>query len=84
VPHFRVKNLVEKSQHPRKYLATHTGIKTMTVLSVIQKKVIKPFFARNGKLETGRKPVQQHSIDIHYEKIQREFQGLFEALKIAA
>ena len=79
---FRAKNLVCKEQRARKYNPVPDGLKTMTALSTLREKVLKPVLASAVQPTRGRRPGIQSPIDAIYRNIQKEFKALFHEVGI--
>lgn len=80
----RGKQLVEKLAKSRRYQPTAIGLRAIAALVVLRDKVIKPLLAANLQTKRGRKPKNRTVVDQHYERVQTEMKGLFQALGIAA
>lgn len=68
----------------RRYQATAQGLRAMAAAVTLLDKVIKPLLAGINKPAPGRRLHQDAALDRHYESLQREMQGLFNTLGIAA
>ena len=81
----RGKAWVIRLSSSHRYQATPQGLRAMAALVTLLDKVIKPLLAGAVKGRSGGKPPNSgHAIDHHYEAIQREMEGLFRELGIAA
>lgn len=80
----RGKEWVSKPDGSRRYQATPQGLRAMAALVALLDKVIRPLLAGAGRPEATPQPNREGALDRHYEAIQREMQGLFDALGLAA
>jgi hypothetical protein len=80
----RGKDWVNKVGGSRRYQATAQGLRAMAALVTLLDKVIKPLLAGAGKPTPTRQPDHDGPVDRHYQAIQREMQGLFNTLGLAA
>jgi len=80
----RGKDWVNHPGGSRRYQATAQGLRAMAAVVTLLDKVIKPLLAGAGKPAPARQPDHEGPIDRHYRTIQREMQGLFNALGLAA
>lgn len=80
----RGKGLITNGPRRPRYLATPTGLRTITALIVLRDKVLKPVLAGARGTRRGRPPKNVSQIDEHYRRLQRETHQLLEALRIAA
>jgi hypothetical protein len=80
----RGKDWVSKVGGSRRYQATAQGLKAMAAVVTLLDKVIKPLLAGAGRAAPARRPEHDGPVDRHYQTIQREMQGLFNVLGLAA
>ena len=80
----RGKSWVTNPGGSRRYQATAQGLRAMTAVVTLLDKVIKPLLAGIGKPTPGLQPNHHAAVDRHYEALQREMQGLFNTLGLAA
>lgn len=79
----RGKELIRKDG-PRYYEASAEGLQTIAALGVLQDKVIKPVLAKATNPKVRIKPMTHGPIEAHYERVQEEIAGLFQAVGIPA
>jgi len=80
----RGKGWVTKTGGSRRYQATAQGLRAMAAVVTLLDKVIKPLLAGAAKPAPGHQPGPDDPMDRHYQAIQREMQGLFNDLGLAA
>lgn len=80
----RGKGLLDRVEKSRRYGCNLAGIRILAGMLILREKVIKPVLAGAGKKHVGRPPKNIHSIDKHYENLQREMFCTFEMLGLAA
>ncbi len=80
----RGKKLVHKIGNSRRYESTDVGLKSMSGFLTLRDKVIILLLSGAEILKTDSKPHNIYEIDARYRNIQREMQGVFNILKVAA
>jgi hypothetical protein len=81
---FRAKELVRKIESTRRYEPTPEGLRTLVALWVLRDKVIKPLLAAASQPSTRPQFNSPGPLDQHYRALQRDMQGLFQELGLAA
>ena len=80
----RGKSLVQRIGKTRRYRVQRPGIRTLAALLILREKVLKPILSGVHRPKRGRPPKNIHSLDIHYQRLQREMLTTLQTLKIAA
>lgn len=80
----RGKALIERIDKTRRYRVKRPGIRLLAGWLILREKVLKPILAGVYRPKRGRPPKNLHSLDVHYQHLQREMLATLQALKIAA
>jgi hypothetical protein len=80
----RGKCLVERVGKSHCYAPTSAGLRTLTALTVLRERVLKPLLSGVGGARHGEPPAPPSQIDQHYEMLRKDMTALFTTLGIAA
>lgn len=80
----RGKHLVRRIDHTRRYEVLSSGLTTLTVLTVLRDKVIKPLLAATEHGVPTRGAQNPTALDRHYEVLRVGMHDLFDELGVAA
>jgi len=80
----RGKQIVDRIGKTARYQPIPQGLRAMAALIVIRDKAIKPLLAAAQQHRRSRRPQNPSPLDIHYQKLRLDMQGVFHELGIAA
>jgi len=80
----RGKQIVDRIGKTARYQPIPQGLRAMAALIVIRDKAIKPLLAAAQQHRRSRRPQNPSPLDIHYQKLRVDMQGVFHELGIAA
>jgi hypothetical protein len=80
----RGKHIVDRIGKTARYQPIPQGLRAMAALIVIRDKAIKPLLAAAQQHRRSRRPQNPSPLDIHYQKLRADMQGVFHELGIAA
>jgi hypothetical protein len=80
----RGKDIVQRVDRSRRYMAKAEGVRKMWACVVLRDKVLKPMMAGAGRPRVGRPPKNIHPLDIHYQNLLRELEKTFQTLGLVA
>jgi hypothetical protein len=80
----RGKALVQRVANSRRYRVRRPGIRTLAALLILREQVLKPVLAGVCRPKRGRPPKNIHSLDLHYQTLQRQMLATLQHLKLAA
>ena len=79
----RAKALVDKLPKSRRYQVSTESLRSLTALLVIREHVLRPIVANAGRRPTNHTPHRYRTaIDLHYDRLQRELEQLFQTLEL--
>jgi hypothetical protein len=81
---FRGKNMVRRIAKSRRYRVQRPGIRTLAALLILRERVLKPVMTGVCRPIRSRPPKNIHSLDLHYQALQREMLSTLQDLKLAA
>lgn len=76
----RGKDLVVRIGKSKRYEPSEQGLRVLVGVLTLRDKVLQPLLANSCNLKVGRKPLNRHFLDPHYETLQRGMRELFRAL----
>ena len=80
----RGKQIVDRIGKTARYQPIPQGLRAMAALIVIRDKAIKPLLAAAQQHRRSRRPQNPSPLDIYYQKLRVDMQGVFHELGIAA
>lgn len=79
----RLKKLVLKIEHSRRYKCSVRGLRAIAAIITLKDKIIIPLLSNLGKKKRGRKPGERNNVDRIYDELQDSCRKLFPMLGIA-